>query len=758
MGFNAVFGCLKEVFPQVDFRILRAIAIEHPFDADAAVLDVLSEFPNLATQSFLAVSPVQVQSPGTPPLRAAQQKGKGKLLMHQQVIKESGVPEPGPAAGDDHTSGVSHGNPTLVKQVDSLQNGPVPSDADTSTRSEAVISDVKGMNFDVQVGLQQSASGMTSPSMPEKDSANGTLVDVLPKWKSFYFPVNCDSNSVLHETHDKVESFAVDSSFREHAPNAPQCDIPPEFSSGPLFADDNLQATGPSDHTSEKDCSPREMVDNDNEETATNSVCNIDVLEEIIEDAKHNKDPMTSGAYHDNPTLVKQVDSLQNGPVPSDADTSTGSEAVISDVKGMNFDVQVGLQQSASGMTSLSMPEKDAVNGTLGDVLPKWKSFYFPVNCDSNLVLHETRDKVESFAVDSSFPEHVPNAPQCDIPPEFRSGPLLADDNLQATGPSDHTSEKDCTSREMVDNDIEETATNSVCNIDVLEEIIEDAKHNKKTLFSAMESVISMMREVEVQEKAVDIVQEEASRGGLDIMVKVEDLKQMLAHAKDANDMHAGEVFGEKAILATEARELQSRLLNLSDDRDKSLAILNEMCGTLEERLDAAAEARRLAEQDKLEKEECAWKALAEQEAEVEKVVQESKILQQQAEENSKLREFLMDRGRIVDMLQGEISVICQDVRFLKEKFDERVPLSESVSSSQTSCILASSGSSMKSVAFDLVPERLELPKSPEKASPAPSVNGLSPKSILEQERTKADQKELIDDGWDVVFDKELDV
>ncbi|RXH81702.1 hypothetical protein DVH24_035123 [Malus domestica] len=85
----------------------------------------------------------------------------------------------------------------------------------------------------------------------------------------------------------------------------------------------------------------------------------------------------------------------------------------------------------------------------------------------------------------------------------------------------------------------------------------------------------------EVQEKAVDIVQEEASRGALDIMVKVEELKQMLAHAKEANDMvHAGEVFGEKAILATEARELQSRLLNLSDERDKSLAILNEVDST----------------------------------------------------------------------------------------------------------------------------------------------------------------------------------
>ena len=53
------------------------------------------------------------------------------------------------------------------------------------------------------------------------------------------------------------------------------------------------------------------------------------------------------------------------------------------------------------------------------------------------------------------------------------------------------------------------------------------------------------------------------------------------------------------------------------------------------------------------------------------KVVQESKILQKEAEENAKLWEFLMDRGCVVDTLQGEISVIRQDVRLLKEKFDK---------------------------------------------------------------------------------------
>lgn len=40
---------------------------------------------------------------------------------------------------------------------------------------------------------------------------------------------------------------------------------------------------------------------------------------------------------------------------------------------------------------------------------------------------------------------------------------------------------------------------------------------------------------------------------------------------------HAGEVYGEKAILATELRELQSRALSLSVERDKYLVVLDEV-------------------------------------------------------------------------------------------------------------------------------------------------------------------------------------
>lgn len=40
---------------------------------------------------------------------------------------------------------------------------------------------------------------------------------------------------------------------------------------------------------------------------------------------------------------------------------------------------------------------------------------------------------------------------------------------------------------------------------------------------------------------------------------------------------NAGEVYGEKAILATEVRELQSRLVSMSEERNKALAMLDEV-------------------------------------------------------------------------------------------------------------------------------------------------------------------------------------
>ncbi|KAK7393558.1 hypothetical protein VNO78_22116 [Psophocarpus tetragonolobus] len=295
-----------------------------------------------------------------------------------------------------------------------------------------------------------------------------------------------------------------------------------------------------------------------------------------------------------------------------------------------------------------------------------------------------------------------------------------------------------------------------VCSIDLLEEIIDEAKTNKKTLFSSMESLINLMREVELQEKAAELANMEVATGGSNILARIEEYKAMLVQAKEANDMHAGEVYGEKAILATEMKELQSRLLSLSDERDKSLAILDEMHHILEARLTAAEELRKAAEQEKLEKEESARKALVEQETLVEMVVHESQRLQLEAEENSKLREFLMDRGQVVDMLQGEISVICQDIKLLKEKFDANLPLSKSFNSTQTSCKLASSGSSHKSIGSDVGSEHSDTSEMG-KTSRVASIESLASKCGHDEEKPKVDHNALLDDEWDI-FEKDVEL
>lgn len=59
---------------------------------------------------------------------------------------------------------------------------------------------------------------------------------------------------------------------------------------------------------------------------------------------------------------------------------------------------------------------------------------------------------------------------------------------------------------------------------------------------------------------------------------------------------------------------------------------------TLEVRLTEAQNVIKSAEQEKTEKENAAMKALTEQELIMEKVLQESKILNQQAEDNSKVK------------------------------------------------------------------------------------------------------------------------
>ncbi|KAK1399004.1 nuclear mitotic apparatus protein 1-like [Heracleum sosnowskyi] len=293
--------------------------------------------------------------------------------------------------------------------------------------------------------------------------------------------------------------------------------------------------------------------------------------------------------------------------------------------------------------------------------------------------------------------------------------------------------------------------TGQMCTTELLEDIIENEKTEKIALRSARDSLFSLISEVQMKEKYVQKAREEAVQGGLDTFARVEDLTKMLQRAKEATDMYAGEVYGEKAILATELRELQSRLRILSDERVKALAIINEIHQALEVRLLSAEEEIKEAESEKLKKEESALIYLAQEESNMEKVVQESKILEQQAEENSKLREFLMDRGQLVDILQGEISVICQDVEFLKSKFERGDPFRKSVSSSQTTSISTFSRSSVVGASFEKVPEVVASPENRKESS------SDSDDDLVSTDEVPSTGKEIVDDDdWNLLDAQEF--
>ncbi|XP_019428342.1 PREDICTED: uncharacterized protein LOC109336289 isoform X1 [Lupinus angustifolius] len=633
MGYNSVYRCLQDIFPQIDARLLKAVAIENPEDTDIAVEIVLTEIIPSMSKSLSPATPPQGKAPGALTNVQGEERWKSK---DGDLLRELSV-------------GSSAAHPIDVEMT---KTSDFSSGLDLNVAlHESTISNASNSNNSMGI----------SKFLNETTELNMFINKFLNENKELNMFSNFEDN-FSGEISNNITQETTINSFRQEG--------------GEIFDQGRVQVDVGERLISSGVCQEMEPVLNfRSADNNCNGITNH-LNEEWLDDSGHSADDNDASICHKNNLLEKSETLIEAE--SSEAHTDQGHKPNASDSLQSEFDSRC------------------------------------PISAGENLE-------------DDSF-----------FKLEFCTG--------ETRDVEDETNENNSLSQ-----------SSEVCRIDLLQEIIDKSKTNKKTLFSSMESLINLMREVELQEKAAELANEEAARGGSDILARVEEYKTMLAHAKEANDMHAGEVYGEKAILATEMRELQSRLLNLSDERDKFLAILDEMRQILEARLAAAEEMRKSAEHDKLEKEESVRKALVEQEAMMEKVVQESVRLQKEAEENSQLQEFLMDRGQVVDMLQGEISVICQDIRLLKEKFDANIPLSKSFTSSQTSCILASSGLSQKAVTSGVGSEHSES-SAILKISPAASVASLSSKSGHGEERTKAnDQKALLDDGWDI-FEKDAEL
>ncbi|KAD3068631.1 hypothetical protein E3N88_36511 [Mikania micrantha] len=221
------------------------------------------------------------------------------------------------------------------------------------------------------------------------------------------------------------------------------------------------------------------------------------------------------------------------------------------------------------------------------------------------------------------------------------------------------------------------TSLGQICGTELLETSIEDARNKKNSIISKIDSVTSLMREVEFQEKAAEQTKLEAAQTHSDIMLKVYELMDMQQHVKKKNIMLAGEAYVQKKLLSAKVGMLKLHVASLLDKGDRSIELLDEMSRSLETRLTSAMMNKKAAIKKKKETEAFARAALAYEEIQMKKVEEESKRLKQEAVEIFQLQEFLIDRDHLVTVLHGEISKRYQDVRLLEGELDQVVGFCE---------------------------------------------------------------------------------
>ncbi|KAJ6794873.1 laminin subunit beta-1-like [Iris pallida] len=638
MAYKEVFRFLQEVFPQVDLRILKAVALEHPKDADAAAEFILSEIlpsTRAPTEASYTVDDAE---------ETRRLTGED-MPVGMQYIDISSQRQ---GAEDENAS-------VLSGSLVACESDPFPNHPYAALISSPFMAGVGKESNDKAddshlLSHHQEAGGSSFPS--EIISVQNEVAAVADHKNAFAFQCNSD---LINET-------IIELTSNEHV-NDQQVS-----SEKSMLEVTSAEQFSPPSLGYEKNC-------------CSTSSANDQELNEIE----------ASGSV----TIVSS--NAQVFPSTHERSLDLEESALETDINGIDeYEVPLSRRSKRSADT---------------------QDF-----CGSEVTKSASTGTTSANDISSSIEEGMPNILEDGCSHKSSSSLIDAEGQLPMLQPENSSVEAVF---ESVESDIvlgsDEPTTvpaqsRHVIKVNLLEDLITDVKNNKKSVVSALGLTTKMIKEVERLEEKAKQAKEETSKAGQDILTKAEDIRGMHKHAKDANDMRAGEVYAEKAILATEARELQSRLLSLSDEREKYLSIIEEIRQKLEARLAVAEKELEEAEQEKLEKVAAACNILKEQEAIMEEIVQESKKVQQEAEENLKLREFLMDRGSAVDILQGEIAVICEDVLLLKEKVDGQVPFNRSLQS--TICSLASSSSSashIQSVMPETTPQLMEVEESQER-------------------------------------------
>jgi len=487
-----VFRSLQELFPKVDHRILKAIAIEHRKDVDAAVVAVLDEVMPSMTSSAEALSAHHEVLPSM--------ADSGRNLFANHSTHEVG-------------SSSSAGHDIRFDEVDKS----VHSAQDTST--EITTGAQENIDSELRVGRPASSHGMSEKlNLCSDPIPNGNQSDFVPNLD--VVSSNTSPDRKLANADNEVGYGGLSSECFYQLPT------------GESFADSTSSKALQHDQGSS----------------------NIPVGDHF---PQNNPSKFFSG-YED----INFDDDLFFSDL-----LAFGSNDLSSGILSTEKD-------SYTPVLDVPNPKEGSSAGTSGVTEQKNTS-----NVGTGCNKQPSQDIVEN--------DDILLSPKADMLPDLNL-------NHFASSASTHSSHS--------------------VSIESLEDSIADARSNKNGLLPSLELVTKMMEDVELLEEKAKVAKHESSVAGTGILTKVEELKEMLTHAKEANDMHAGEVFGEKSILTTEARELQSRLQRLSDERNKYLVIIEEIHQTLDERLVAAQQEIAAAEKEKIEKEAAARTLLDEQE------------------------------------------------------------------------------------------------------------------------------------------------
>uniref|UniRef100_A0ACD5TLR9 Uncharacterized protein n=1 Tax=Avena sativa TaxID=4498 RepID=A0ACD5TLR9_AVESA len=632
-----VFRSLCELFPQVDPRMLKAVAIEHHNDADSAVVAVLDE-----------VMPSMTGSVGT--------SGVG----HEPVVSMDGVPRNLLSAnhGARETGSSSSAGPVLIS---SIHHEPAVFGDDLVRHLSA--------NHVVRETGSSSSAGYNVP-----DEANGS-VDSARCTSSKEIIIDMQKN-IMGEL-DATPSFQVMSE---------QLDFP--FYSAPEINDKLCDLTL-EDHL--KSCYTSNLKHSDNQ---AGKGFSISAGKRFTVSSEYTVPPLMgkkgNASIDLNVAQVQEQDfgSAKGFSISAGKRFSVSSGYIIPPLMGKkgNASIDLNVAQVQEQDFDIAIPVGDYISD---DISLKFPCNYLEVSSKTSDLVpnNEVSPKLLNIENDALAP--ALDFPITDIRESFVGSSAVIVQKDENNADIDYNTQQSGHMIEHGDIDLipnlnsnhfvsmASTHSSQSVSIESLEDSIADAKNKKNDLLPSLQLVTKMIEDVELLEEKAEVAKHESSIAGASILTKVEELKEMLNHAKEANDMHAGEVSGERSILTTEARELQSRLQRLSEGRNSYLVVIEEIRQTLEERLAAAQLEYEAAEKEKIEKEASAQALLSKQEKEMNAIVEESIKLQKEAEENLKLKDFLVERGQIVDTLQGEMAVICEDVSQLKRIVDQRLSWSK---------------------------------------------------------------------------------